>query len=290
MIDSYSHLVVVAETLNDDQLKPVRDILGADFVESRTSSTACQAVHFRLRIEATADQQQAISRAATRLGLDTCWLPAALQRSAPGLLVLDVDSTFIDQEVIELIAERSGTREQVAAVTERAMRGELDFEQSLHARVATLKGISDDVFDAVRQEVTVTAGAEELVRAVQSNGGDVALVSGGFAEIVVPLAAGFDIDKVRANRLEVDGGVLTGRVLGEVVDRSVKARMLQEYANELGVPLSRTVAVGDGANDLDMLGVAGLGIAFQAKPAVREQADMSLGFRRLDAIVALLGL
>ncbi|NHA68966.1 phosphoserine phosphatase SerB, partial [Phycicoccus flavus] len=206
-------------------------------------------------------------------GCDIAVAPAGLARRGQRLVVMDVDSTLIQDEVIELIAEHAGTVDEVAAVTERAMQGELDFAESLHARVATLEGLPVAVLEDVRASVRLTPGARTLVRTLKSLGFTVALVSGGFAEVVEPIAAELGVDHVRANHLEVRDGRLTGRVVGEVVDRPGKAAALREFAALEGLPLSRTVAIGDGANDLDMLGAAGLGVAFNAKPVVREQAD-----------------
>ena len=202
---------------------------------------------------------------------------------------MDVDSTLIRDEVIELLARHAGREAEVAAVTERAMRGELDFAESLHARVATLAGLPVSVFDDVIEAVRLTPGARTLVATLQDLGFAVALVSGGFVEVVKPLAKSLGIKHVAANRLEVSDGVLTGKVKGEVVDRAMKATMLKKFAAAEGLPLSRTVAVGDGANDLDMLAAAGLGIAFNAKPAVRASADTALNFPYLDAVLYLLG-
>lgn len=211
----------------------------------------------------------------------------ALRR--PRLLVLDVDSTLIEQEVIELLAERAGTRAEVAAVTEAAMRGELDFAASLAARVATLAGLPESVIADAAADVTLTPGARELVSTLQAAGWDVALVSGGFAEIVGPLAERLGIGLYRANRLEVTDGRLTGRTEGAVIDRAAKAHALVEFADQLGVAPGDTVAIGDGANDLDMIAAAGLGIAFNAKPAVREAADVSIE-GRLDLALEVIEL
>lgn len=199
---------------------------------------------------------------------------------------MDVDSTLIEQEVIELLADHAGTREQVAAVTEAAMRGELDFAGSLRERVATLAGVPVSALDDVRARATFTPGARELVAEAHRRGWTVALVSGGFAEIVGELAAELGITTFRANRLEVTGGRLTGRTVGPVVDRAAKAAALREFAAAEGVDLADTVAIGDGANDLDMIAAAGVGIAFRAKPVVKEQAPHSVD-GRLDEVLAL---
>lgn len=206
------------------------------------------------------------------------------------LLVMDVDSTLITAEVIELIAERAGTRAEVARITEAAMRGELDFAASLKERVATLAGVPETVFQEVLAEVEFTPGAVELVDAAHGAGWTVALVSGGFAEIVGPLAKTLGITRYRANRLEVTDGRLTGRTLGPVIDREAKELALREFAADLGVALQDTVAIGDGANDLAMMATAGLGIAFNAKPVVQAQANVALNEPRLDAALPYLGL
>ncbi|MDM7830959.1 phosphoserine phosphatase SerB [Cellulomonas edaphi] len=204
----------------------------------------------------------------------------------PRLLVMDVDSTLITGEVIEMLAARAGSQERVAEITERAMRGELDFAASLHERVATLAGLPDSVFADVLAEVRLTPGARELVAEVQARGWSVGLVSGGFVEIVGPLARPLGITLLRANTLEVVDARLTGRVTGAVVDRAAKAVALREYAAHAGVDLADTVAIGDGANDLDMLAAAGYGIAFNAKPVVAEQADAVVN-GRLDDVLSL---
>jgi phosphoserine phosphatase len=227
--------------------------------------------------------------AATR-GVDVAVSPAGLARRGRRLVVMDVDSTLIQDEVIELLAAHAGRAEQVAAVTERAMRGELDFAASLHERVAALAGLPESVFAEVRAAVTLTPGARTLIRTMQRLGFSVALVSGGFIEVVQPLATSLGIHLVHANRLEVVDGFLTGRVEGEIVDRAGKAAALRRFAELEGLPLSRTIAIGDGANDLDMLSAAGLGVAFNAKPLVRQQADTSVSVPYLDSVLFLLGI
>lgn len=210
--------------------------------------------------------------------------------AGPIALVLDVDSTLIQDEVIELIAEHAGTRAAVARVTEAAMRGELDFAASLHARVATLEGLSVDILDAVRSAVRLTPGARTLVTTLVEAGHVVGLVSGGFIEVVAPLAESLGIETAKANSLEIVDGRLTGRVLGEVVDRATKADFLTRLAATSGVEADQTVAVGDGANDLAMMAAAQLGIAFCAKPAVREQADAAIDEPDLRRVLDLLGI
>ena len=227
---------------------------------------------------------------ATSEGIDISVAPGGLARLGRRLVVLDVDSTLIQQEVIELLAAHCGREAEVAAVTARAMAGELDFEQSLRARVATLAGLPESVLAQVRDAVVLTPGARTLVRTLKRLGFTVGLVSGGFIEIVGPLAEELGIDYARANRLEIVDGLLTGQVVGEVVDRAGKARALRAFAEAEGLPLSRTVAIGDGANDLDMLAVAGLGVAFNAKPLVREQAHTAVNVPYLDSVLYLLGI
>ncbi|MCP2030935.1 phosphoserine phosphatase [Okibacterium sp. HSC-33S16] len=206
------------------------------------------------------------------------------------LVVLDADSTLIQNEAIELLAEEAGSLDHVAAVTERAMRGELDFAASLRERVATLAGLEGLVFDVVRSRITVTPGVQELIAGLHDRGSRVGVVSGGFHELLDPLGAALGLDHLRANRLEVVDGRLTGRVLGPIVDAQAKADALTQWAAENEVPLRQTIAVGDGANDLLMMGVAGLSVAFNAKPAVRERADVTAGRIDLSDVLPLIGL
>ena len=223
-------------------------------------------------------------------GVDIAVAPAGLARRGRRLVVMDVDSTLIQDEVIDLLAARAGRESEVAAVTSATMRGELDFAESLRARVSVLAGLPVSVLDEVRADLRLTAGARTLVRTLKRLGFTVAVVSGGFIEIVGPLAAELGIDHAHANRLEVRDGLLTGGLVGEIVDRQGKATALRRFAAEERLPLSRTVAIGDGANDLDMLAAAGLGIAFNAKPIVRDQADTAVNVPYLDAVLYLLGI
>jgi phosphoserine phosphatase len=215
---------------------------------------------------------------------------SGLSRRAKRLVVMDVDSTLIQDEVIELVAEQAGCREQVAGITAAAMRGELDFEESLRARTALLAGLPVGALETVRQQVRLAPGARTLVRTLGRLGYRSGLVSGGFSQVVVPLAADLGIEVLAANTLETLDGRLTGGLVGEVVDRAGKARALERFAAQAAVPMSQTVAIGDGANDLDMLRSAGLGIAFNAKPLVRAAADAAVNVPYLDTILYLLGI
>lgn len=205
-------------------------------------------------------------------------------------MVFDVDSTLIEDEVIELLADVAGKRAEVAEVTERAMRGELDFAESLTQRVLALTGLPESVFSDVYKRITPTTGVVELIEAVHAAGGLVGAVSGGFTQVLTPLAAALNLDFARANDLEVVDGKLTGKVQGRIVDRAVKAESLIEWAAAAGIPLEQTVAVGDGANDLDMLATAGLGVAFNAKPLVREKAQVVIEKHDLRELIPVLGL
>jgi phosphoserine phosphatase len=256
----------------------------------RLSRDPVTTVEFDVSGSRPAELRRELAATASRLGVDVAVSPAGLARRGRRLVVLDVDSTLIRDEVIELLAEHAGRGREVAEVTERAMRGEIDFAASLHERVACLAGLDADVVHRVREAVRLTPGARTLCRTLHRLGFTLGLVSGGFAEVVEPLAASLGISLVRANRLEVAGGRLTGRVLGDVVDRAGKAAALREFAAAEGLPLARTVAIGDGANDLDMLAAAGLGIAFNAKPVVREQADAAVSLPYLDTVLYLLGI
>ena len=206
------------------------------------------------------------------------------------LVQLDVDSTFIQQEAIELLAAKAGALEAVKQITDAAMRGELDFAQSLESRVKLLAGLPDTVFAEVRSEITLTDGAAELVSLLHEKGHCVALVSGGFTNILQPIVAELGIDFFRANTLEVVAGVLTGKVVGEIVDRAGKATALREFAQACQVQLNVTVAIGDGANDLDMMALAGVSIAFNAKPIVAAAADYEINEPSLASVADLIGL
>lgn len=248
------------------------------------------AVEFDVSGAETPALRTALATESASLGVDVAVVSSGLQRRAQRLVVMDVDSTLIQDEVIELFAAHAGCEEKVAEVTGAAMRGELDFEQSLHARVALLKGLDASVVDKVRSEVRMTPGARTLVRTLKRLGYQVGIVSGGFTQVTDDLQERLGLDFASANTLEIQEGKLTGRVTGEIVDRAGKARLLRRFAEQAGVPLSQTVAIGDGANDLDMLNAAGLGVAFNAKPMVREAAHTAVNVPFLDTVLYLLGI
>ena len=234
--------------------------------------------------------RNSLAQVAVENGVDVAVQPAGLYRRAMRLIVMDVDSTLIQNEVIDLLAERAGCAAEVAKVTESAMRGELDFAASLRERVALLGGLDVAILDEVRSRLQLTPGARTLVRTLKRLGYKCGIVSGGFTAVIQPLADELGIDYVAANSLEVADGRLTGRVLEPIVDRDGKTAALHKFAQAVGVPMSQTVAVGDGANDLGMIGAAGLGVAFNAKPVVRDAADTAVNVPYLDTILYLLGI
>jgi phosphoserine phosphatase len=231
-----------------------------------------------------------LALAAASLGVDVAVERSGLHRRAKRLVVMDVDSTLVQGEVIEMLAAHAGCAAEVAAITDAAMRGELDFAESLQQRVRLLAGTDARALEDVRRGLVLAAGARTFVRTLKRLDYRLAMVSGGFSQVTEPLAAELGIDYCAANTLEVVDGRLTGRLLGPVLDRAGKAEALERFAAEAGVPVSQTVAIGDGANDLDMLARAGLGIAYNAKPVVREAADVALNVPYLDAILFLLGI
>ena len=256
----------------------------------RTASYPITAIEF---LVSGADQlsiRQCLAEVTTSNNVDIAVSPGGLMRWAKKLVVMDVDSTLIQQEVIELLAAKAGVGDQVVAITDSAMRGEIDFAESLIARVALLKGLPKSVIEEVGKEITLTPGARTLVQTLHKLGHSVALVSGGFTEVIEPIAKDLQITHVRANSLEVVDGALTGKVQGAIIDRAAKATALRDFAAMEGVTLEQTIAIGDGANDLDMISIAGLGIAFNAKPAVKAAADSSVSAPYLDSVLYLLGI
>ena len=236
------------------------------------------------------DLRRALVAAAAEVGVDIAVQESGLDRRGQHLVVIDVDSTLIQNEVIDLIAEHAGVGEQVAQITEQAMAGELDFVAALRARVALLKGLPVSVLDEVRTRLQLTPGARTLCRTLNTLGYRVCLVSGGFAEVIMPIADELGIDDVRANHLGVRDGYLTGEVVGVIVDRHGKKAALEEFAEKYEIPMRRTIAIGDGANDVSMLEAAGLGVSFNGKAAAREAADAALSVPYLDSVLYLLGI
>ena len=206
------------------------------------------------------------------------------------LVVLDMDSTFIQEEVIDLLAAHAGVGDEVSAITERSMRGELDFQQSLIARTALLAGLPESIFKEVRSEINLSRGAARMVKVLHSLGDKVAVVSGGFENIIAPILEEVGVDHFKANLLEIKFGVLTGCISGPIIDREAKALFLRELAFQLQLPLSQTVAVGDGANDLRMMEVAGLSIAFNAKPIVLQAATAAISDGDLLGVLRIMGI
>jgi phosphoserine phosphatase len=206
------------------------------------------------------------------------------------LVQLDVDSTFIQQEAIELLAAKAGVLEQVASITASAMHGDLDFEQSLRQRVALLKGLPESAIGEVQKEISLTDGARELVTTLHERGHSVSLVSGGFLDIIEPMIKTMSIKYYKANKLEIVAGVITGGLMGPIIDRAAKGQALNEFASASGVSMENTVAIGDGANDLDMMAAAGLSIAFNAKPIVIDAADLAIDEPSLRSVITLIGI
>ena len=233
-------------------------------------------------------REQLITTAAER-PIDIAIQPEGLGRRSKRMMVMDVDSTLIDNEVVNLLADEAGVGEKVAQITAAALSGEIDFEASLRERVALLAGLDMDALQRAKDRVTLTPGARTFIRTLKRMGMKTAIVSAGFTRFANALAADLDIDYSLSNTLDVEDGVLTGKLTGELVDGPRKATFLAEIAAKEGIPTSQVVAVGDGANDLDMLAAAGLGIAFNAKPIVRERADTSVSVPYLDAILFLMG-
>jgi phosphoserine phosphatase len=211
-------------------------------------------------------------------------------RSAKRLVMLDMDSTLIVQEVIDLLAAKAGVAEEVSAITQKAMAGEMDFAQSLQARVSLLAGLNESMLSEVRGEITLTQGAEKLIQTLHLKGHKVGVVSGGFIEVIEPILKELKIDFYRANKLQILNGELTGKLEGEIIDRAAKLKALVEFATNEGVQMSQTVAIGDGANDLDMIESAGLGVAFNAKPKVAAAAATTISGSDLSAVLLLMGL
>ena len=256
----------------------------------RTASYPITAVEFQVSGASVDQLRTSLALVARDSGVDIAVSPGGLARLAKKLVVMDVDSTLIQQEVIELLAAKVGVADQVVSITAAAMAGELDFAQSLRARVALLANAPESILAEVRNEIALTPGARTLVKTLQKLGHEVAVVSGGFTTVIEPLLGELGIVNYRANTLEISDGKLTGKVIEPIIDRAGKAQALRDFADKVGVTLEQTIAIGDGANDLDMIAAAGLGIAFNAKPAVKAAADSSLSAPYLDSVLYLLGI
>ncbi len=256
----------------------------------RTASYPISAFEFVISGSSQQEIQSALAALSVDQGVDIAVQKGGLMRWAKKLVLMDVDSTLIQQEVIELLAAKAGVETEVREITQAAMRGELDFAQSLKARVALFKGLPESVIEEVRAEISLTPGARTLVRTLQRIGHTVAVVTGGFIEVIEPLLKELGIEHYRANSLEISEGVLTGHTTGVVIDRAAKAVALKDFAELAGVGIDQTIAIGDGANDLDMIAAAGLGIAFNAKPAVRAAADSAVNQPYLDSVLYLMGI
>jgi phosphoserine phosphatase len=256
----------------------------------RTASYPITAIEFTVSGADQTAVRQCLAEVTTEHSVDIAVSPGGLMRWAKKLVVMDVDSTLIQQEVIELLAAKAGAQDKVKEITDAAMRGELDFAASLKARVALLAGLPESVIADVQSEIALTPGARTLVKTLHQLGHSVAVVSGGFTSVIEPLVKQLGITHYRANTLEIVDGKLTGKVLDPIVDRAAKATALKDFAAVEGVLLEQTVAIGDGANDLDMISIAGLGIAFNAKPAVKAAAASSVSAPYLDSVLYLLGI
>ena len=260
----------------------------------RTASYPLTAIEFEVSLNLNEDKlkivQRELAEIAQNFGIDIAVEQSGLARRAKRIVLLDMDSTLIQQEVIDLLADKCGVGKEVAAITESAMRGELDFVASLTTRVKLLAGADAAVIQSVKAGITLTPGARTLIRTLHKLGHKVGVVSGGFLDVIEPLLQELKIDFYRANRLEMLDGKLTGNLIGSIIDRTAKAEALREFAASENVNLAQTIAIGDGANDLEMLEIAGLGIAFNAKPAVRAAADSSINSPYLDSVLYLMGI
>lgn len=293
-LDGRSHVTVIGQPLRPPDLAAIAGRIadsGAN-IDRVVRMARSPVTAIELQVSGTDPDllRGTLAREAARREVDVAVQRTGLHQKGKKLIVLDVDSTLIQGEVIEMLARHAGCLDEVTSVTTEAMRGELDFAESLRRRVNLLAGVDAAALDQVRATVRLTPGADTLVRTLKRLGYQIGVVSGGFAQVVDPLAADLEIDYAAANVLEIADGKLTGNLAGPIVDRAGKALMLHQFAREAGVGLNQTVAIGDGANDLDMLAAAGLGVAFNAKPIVNEAADTAVTVGYLDTVLYLLGL
>ena len=291
---SLLHVVVLAQELKPSSINAVANAIannGGNIERiHRTASYPVTAIELTVSGAEQGKLRTDLAQVGTENAVDIAVSPGGLMRWAKKLVVMDVDSTLIQQEVIELLGAKAGKGAEIIAITESAMRGELDFAESLRARVALLSGLPESVLTQVQSEITLTPGARTLIRTLHKLGHHVALVSGGFEPVIAPLMSELGIEHMRANNLEIIDGSLTGKLIGPIIDRAGKADALREFAAMHSIELEQTIAIGDGANDLDMITLAGMGIAFNAKPAVKAAADSSVSAPYLDSVLYLLGI
>ena len=291
---SLLHVVVLARELKPSAINAVASVIaynGGNIERiHRTASYPVTAIEFTVSGVEQGKLRSELARVGNENSIDIAISPGGLMRWAKKLIVMDVDSTLIQQEVIELLGAKAGKGPEIAAITESAMRGELDFAESLRARVSLLAGLPESVITEVQSEITLTPGARTLIRTLHKLGHHVALVSGGFEPVVSPIMKELGIAHMRANNLEIVSGKLTGNLVGPIIDRAGKAEALRDFAALHSIELAQTIAIGDGANDLDMIALAGMGIAFNAKPAVKAAADSSVSAPYLDSVLYLLGI
>ena len=290
------NVVIIGESINPAPIAAVADEigrLGGNIIGiRRTATTPVLAIELNIQIpnKSIKDVQRALAKVAITNRIDLAVEPSNRSREAKRLVLLDMDSTLIQQEVIDLLAKHAGKSDQVSEITAKAMAGELDFSEALAARVKLIAGLDESAIIDVRKEISLTNGAEKLIQTLHKQGHKVGVVSGGFIDVIEPILKDLKIDYYRANKLEISGGKLTGKCVGEIIDRVAKYKSLVEFAEKEGVDLSQTVAIGDGANDLDMIEAAGLGIAFNAKPKVAAAAATTISTSDLSTVLLLMGI
>ena len=290
------NVVIIGESIKPIGLAAVADEiarLGGNIIAiRRTATTPVLAIELNIEIpnKSIKEVQRSLAKVAITNRIDLAVEPSSRAREAKRLVLLDMDSTLIQQEVIDLLAKHAGKLDQVSQITESAMAGDLDFSQALSARVSLLAGLDQSVIELVRKEITLTNGAKDLIETLHKQGHKVGVVSGGFLDVIEPILKDLKIDFYRANKLEIMNGKVTGKTEGAIIDRVAKFSSLQEFAKIEGVELSQTVAIGDGANDLDMIEAAGLGIAFNAKPKVAAAAATTISTSDLSTVLLLMGI
>jgi phosphoserine phosphatase len=288
------HVTVLGSQIRPSAIAAVAGLIAASGANidriGRLAHRPVTCIEFEVSGADSGALRSALARESAERGVDVAVQRGGLHRRAMRLVLMDVDSTLVAGEAIDLLAARAGRGPEVAEITAAAMRGELDFAAALRERVALLAGLEDAAIDEVRGELRMAPGAQTLIRTLKRLGFRCGIVSGGFTQFTDRIAAELGLDFAAANTLQIAGGRLTGEVTGQIIDRAGKAEALRRFAADAGIPLSQTVAVGDGANDLDMIAAAGLGIAFNAKPAVAAAADAAVSVPQLDVILHLLGI